>query len=610
MPTCTPDEIAGAVEDHDLATRPLRDRMDRDYELWRLEKYDAGDDFKSFTSNAPRTYARKVQSILASARLNIRVPHDEGFRDERERNDNKERFAYGLLKANDERLLRTNEQKFHDQMAWWIAMRGWYAGRAVLNKRKSDDSTYADITPWDPRHVYWCMGSEGLDWICHRVRKTRSQLESEYKVDLSDHGMDAGETIEIFDYYDEEINAVCTRNMMLKKPSKHGLTRVPAFIGAVGPTPMVQSYTASDRVWSTSDGYADYGESIFQDNREIFEHTNEIMSIYLELVSRTRQGGYTLTSRDGSKTLDENPFVEGSEVPLADGDRLELLPLPEMTKDAAGLLALVTGESQRGALPHILYGETPFSLSGYAMNTLRQSIFGILQPLLVAFQNCYAQTLDILVEHYITNRYEVMELAAHDSKTYFSQIITPESIVGLPSYEIEVIPDVPQDEMAKVQMAQMMRDGQVPLFADRAILERVMEVQDTGSVQDRINEQMAERMLPMAQIYNLMVALENTGRTNEASMYYGELLKLMRQDIQGGGTELSPLPFNPNAHTNGQAAPPIDPRLFPPGGMGTPPPTPFPQAGPNVPPGSPRPGGQGTPEDRLANIGLFGPGGA
>ena len=118
MPTCTPDEIAGAVEDHDLATRPLRDRMDRDYELWRLQKYDAGDDFKSFTSNAPRTYARKVQSILASARLNIRVPHDEGFRDERERNDNKERFAYGLMKANDERLLRTNEQKFHDQMAW------------------------------------------------------------------------------------------------------------------------------------------------------------------------------------------------------------------------------------------------------------------------------------------------------------------------------------------------------------------------------------------------------------------------------------------------------------------------------------------------------------
>jgi len=161
-------------------------------------------------------------------------------------------------------------------------------------------------------------------------------------------------------------------------------------------------------MWSTSNGYADYGESIFQDNREIFEHTNEIMSIYLELVSRTKQGGYTLTSRDGSKTLDENPFIEGSEIPLAEGDRLELLPLPEMTKDAAGLLSLVTGESQRGALPHILYGETPFSLSGYAMNTLRQSIFGILQPLLVAFQNCYAQVLDILVEHYITNQYEVM----------------------------------------------------------------------------------------------------------------------------------------------------------------------------------------------------------
>jgi hypothetical protein len=409
---------------------------------------------------------------------------------------------------------------------------------------------------------------------------------------------------------DEEINAVCTRNMMLKKPSKHGLSRVPAFVGAVGPTPMVQSYTTDDRMWSTSNGFADYGESIFQDNREIFEHTNEIMSIYLELVSRTRQGGYTLTSRDGSKTLDENPFVEGSEVPLAEGDRLELLPLPEMTRDAAGLLSLVTGESQRGGLPHILYGETPFSLSGYAMNTLRQSIFGILQPLLIAFQNCYEQTLDILVDHYLTNQYEVMDLAGYDSKSYFSQIITPESMVGLPPFEIEVIPDVPQDEMAKVQMAQMMRDGQVPLMSDRDIHEKILEVRDTGALQDRINEQLAERMLPMAQIYNLMVSLENTGRSNEASMYYGELLSMLQEKMQGGQPAFSPLPPNPNAYTNGQTAPPIDPRLFPPGGLGNPPPTPFPQAGPNVPPGSPRPGGQGTPEDRLANIGLFGPGGA
>ena len=334
------------------------------------------------------------------------------------------------------------------------------------------------------------------------------------------------------------------------------------------------------------------------------------MSVYLELVSRTRQGGYTLTSRDGSKPLDENPFVEGSEVPLADGDRLDLLPLPEMTKDAANLLALVTGENQRGALPHILYGETPFSLSGYAMNTLRQSVFGILQPLLVAFQNAYAQVLDLLVDHYITNQYEVMELAGYDSKSYFSQIITPESMIGLPPFEVEVIPDVPQDEMSKIQMAQMARDGQVPLMSDRDIHEKILEIQDTGAVQDRINEQMAERMLPEAQLYNLMSSLENTGRSNLAMMYYGELLNIIQQKQQQGGRPMEPMAPNPVAHTNGQTAPPIDPRLFPPGGMGNPPPSPFPQAGPNVPPGTPRPGSQGTTEERLANAGLFGAGGA
>ena len=159
-------------------------------------------------------------------------------------------------------------------------------------------------------------------------------------------------------------------------------------------------------------------------------------------------------------------------------------------------------------------------------------------------------------------------------------------------------------------MAQMARDGQVPLLPDRMILEKILEIQDTGSVQDRINEQMAERMLPEAQLYNLMSSLENTGRSNLAMMYYGELLNIIQQKQQQGGRPMEPMAPNPVAHTNGQTAPPIDPRLFPPGGMGNPPPSPLPQAGPNVPPGTPRPGSQGTTEERLANAGLFGAGGA
>ena len=108
---CDPDEIMNAVQRHADETESLRERMEKDYDIYRLAPFDAGDGYQSYTSNEPQTYADKIIGWMAAHRLIVTVPHRGDALQERERNDQKERFLIGLLKAVDEELtMRTNRR--------------------------------------------------------------------------------------------------------------------------------------------------------------------------------------------------------------------------------------------------------------------------------------------------------------------------------------------------------------------------------------------------------------------------------------------------------------------------------------------------------------------
>ena len=96
-----PEDIIELVEAHYDATEPLRQRMQDDHALYRLEPFDAGEGYQSYTSNDPQTYAEKVIGWLSSAEMTVRIPHDGADSEVRERNDLKERFLIGVLKSAD-----------------------------------------------------------------------------------------------------------------------------------------------------------------------------------------------------------------------------------------------------------------------------------------------------------------------------------------------------------------------------------------------------------------------------------------------------------------------------------------------------------------------------
>ena len=613
------EDILDLVEAHATVTEPLRNRMDTDHQLYRLNPYDAGDGYQSYTSNEPQTYADKIISWLAAADRVIRIPPAGNPRSNREVNNDKERFIIGAFRSADERLSNRLLPDLQSQLAWYITLRGWYAGRALLVKR-DENTTYVDITPWDIMHTYWGTDADGLSWACYKTKKTRSEIERQYNVRLGTERED-DDGIDVYDFYDREDNFVAIPHRFIKKRTRHTpeadeeCGSVPVFLGPVGANPLIQSLEWS----SVEDTYEDYGESVFKSTREVYNNHNFMMSTMLELTARSRKQGLKITSRDGTKTLEEDPYKEGTEISLAQGEDIQPLGLLEVARETGAFMGMVSGEMQRGSIPHSVYGELQFQLSGFAINTLKQGVETVLSPRIIALQKAYTQISNLLCDQYSSGAFTAMELSGRDNnRMYFSERITPARVKEGGTVEVTLVPRLPQDDMSKYSMAQIAREGPTPLMPDLWIRDNILGIQDADQTEDAIKEQIAERTLPEAGLWSLYQASVKQGRDDLAQFYLGELTLMMVSKARMiaetlGGAPPGPSPgaqppVPPGVPPPGPQGPPgVPPQVAPPAMMnGMPPPAPTPPMGPTGPPGQPRPGAQGEAE-RLRRAGLVGP---
>lgn len=72
-----------------------------------------------------------------------------------------------------------------------------------------------------------------------------------------------------------------------------------------------------------------------------------------------------------------------------------------MSKEAGAFMGMVSGEMQRGGLPHSIYGQLEFQLSGFAINTLRQGVETVLVPRLQALEKSYRAIFQLLCDQKI-----------------------------------------------------------------------------------------------------------------------------------------------------------------------------------------------------------------
>jgi hypothetical protein len=239
-----------------------------------------------------------------------------------------------------------------------------------------------------------------------------------------------------------------------------------------------------------------------------------------------------------------------------------------------------------------------------------------MQPHLKSVKNALKQALDILCDAYATGAFDPMPLYGRrqdPQRSYFAQVIPPELIREGGTIEVNVLPQLPQDDAARVSLAQILRDPSAgsPLADDRFIRES-LDFQDPDQMERAVWEQMANKGSPLAIAWNSYKAAREMGDQDLAAIYWDEFmrqamaawLQTMQLMALGGGQTggAGEAARNGTGAVPGAKAPLPRPEQVPPQAMGIfgrPNPAAA-TAGGQMGAGQPRPGAQNNP--------TFGPG--
>lgn len=614
----TPTEIIDKVNRKEITTRRLRQRFDADYSLWRLDKYAGlGENYFHYTSNEPRTNAKKAIGMLSSAAMKLQVPQGNDDRDSRDSDNAKERFLLGNFKANDSRLVKRGSPPLRQFMAWSLIVRGYICGRSMLVKE--NNRTWADATAWDPRATFWEYGGEGLDWICYRYATSRAAAEKEWNLPETKGADEA--VVTVYDWLDDKDNIVLIPDIKDSpvKNEKHGLIDGdgiplnPGWVYANTLQPNVLLHASqphlsvndlsSGSITSTQldESLADFGESIFADNRHQYETDQMIASIRLNLVDRSLKPVFSIESASGVKQVEFDPWVSGAEIPLKENEKFIIHDAIKSAPDTDALAAKVAQEEQKGGFPIISFGGLPDPISGFAIQNLKGGVADKVMGGAQAMGLALTHTADNWSDHFNTGSFGGMELSGRGrNKKWFSGFTTPEEIRDLPQAEIEIVPELPEDQAGKVQQAMLlakpMADG-MPLLSRYDISEDVLQRQDSDQDMDSIFQMMASQdQLTLA--HRMTDSLAKRG--DESAQYWQmnwmvTMMQKMQVMIQG---QIPPPSITPPQTTSENG---FSPEVLPSQAQGIPSPTPgidTPlQQGPLVPPGTPRNGNlrQGVP---------------
>lgn len=506
----------------------IKDRWEDDFSLYRLQPYDAGKGYYSYTSNAPRVLADKVISMLVKAYLNIHVPEDILTDEEARVANNVERFIYGSLYLNDQKFLKMPDMPpLRHQMAWHACIRGGFGLRVYVHKNAQGE-TFPDIMVWDLYNTAYSVGDDGLDWACFRYKITKEQANKFYGVKGS------RDLLEVYDYWDKEKHAVVLQNEFIEEPVDHGKGHCPVYILRTGSLPPVFQEDYEDTL-------SEIGQSVFAANRNIYPILNKTLSDLHTLVRRGVKTPLGYWSETGSETLDQDIYqVEKSAViPLKVGEEIKPLLTESMPTDAAIALNWDSGEIQRGGLSHVAHGEVSTRLSGFAISQLQAAVETIVVPFAQILERGYNVISTELTNQYSGSGYAPIKVRGRDSRGMpfgFNKafLIKPSDVKGDWKPEVTLEPIFPKDDAQAVQMAQMLRQGPTPLLSDETLRSEYLKVRDPDLEAMKVSREWASQLIinKLWDAYKAAVTEAGAGSV-EAMNILAELQRIMMATGQG-----------------------------------------------------------------------------
>ncbi len=536
--------------------------MDEDFDLWTLKRWqpDAEESFSpddAYTTNAPRVLAQKIIAFISGTELIIRSPNDDATEDQEAVNDVAEALAIGLLGESDRRLKRRGHPSVKESLAWYTVVRGrWAAARSLLRKSETGE-TKVDILPLDPRHLIVEMGDEEPLWAAYRMSRKRADLIREFPSLRFEGSGDDDDAEEVFEYFKAVQNPDFSRladNPFDRRPF---IYRVATIVDNQIVRPMRDAFTFSFPVvvvpvdsqpmltpiqQDESELQDTFGESVFAENRRIWDLMNRATSYTIDLMAKASDPRKKVASADGTTSLEEGSSEKGAEINLSLGNQedVELFEEADVNRAAQLMLQIVQNDQVAGALPPQAFGLLDKPLSSVALRQLGNNLEHRVMPRMRAVADCVEMSLTNMLKQYESQGFEPIQVSGKSvsGRRFASKTVTPDQIQGHDPLSVSMQLALPEDLSTTWAVAQQAvaptGPGGESLASMEWVRENILRLPSHKVIRNQNLETLARSSDPLAQIFELFQMARQEGDEALQRILFDRLrVTAMQRQVEG-----------------------------------------------------------------------------
>ncbi len=554
-PSVTPQEIKEFVEKQNTLTQVLRDLKEAHADFLRDDWFTMPgphpENYEKMPTTNPLSFKNKVVSELSSGIIKRSIPY-VGKESTVKKDDISltERASYGLTGLANKRLQSLQLPTIQAQVADDIALRGWVCKRVWIYEEKEHGAPklIVDVALWDIINVRSALGKNDLKCVVNLKYITEDEAKDEF-------GDDGNYPIEkdknhvlIYDWWDKEWEVVAIGGEDVYHQF-HNKGYVPVYIMPVGSNRLRQSEKHQDTIKYVGQDFASYGGDI------VWPVQSRVMSYYLTTVKDGThpqqkiffKGAQNIPTFADLKTM----FESGAGVPLDIDKGQDMQPLfkPSLPSETNALFNIIDAEKQGVTAPEILFGRAPATITAQGTAMLIHSAMGVLKDGKRAMEQADAWEANELIRQMKEGKFSEVELQGVDGKQkQFDVSVSAESLITNRDIVSELLLDIPQDEMAKIDMGAKLK--QLRWISDQTGMDKFAGVADPDSEQQRIALEAASQLMGLDdyKVLEQLLTEKPVGWQNLAWIVYGNIqqrinaAKQMAQQGQPGpGGDISAL---------------------------------------------------------------------
>jgi hypothetical protein len=494
-----------AIKEKKSERSDLHKRMDDDADLVNLAQYELKgvDDRKtpdalSVTLNDPAVFAANVESALGSAVEQITVESEDEKLDTAYIED---AVRAGFSAANF-RLMKQGRYSLNPYFDQSLCRRGRGAARCLFRIVK--DSLIADITPWDPRYVYYDMGVDGLSWAAYETTRTKAQILAEYpEVAIR------GKTATVIDVWDAEHNEIWIDGKKHKE-QRHSYGYPPIAIQLV---PMGSMLVEDE-------GNKYEGESIFFLIRDLIPELNRLVSIIQTLNQRSLDPAYLYKSKEGKTATPPDAkamTAPGSVTSIDVSESVDPVLIGQLRQQAWLAHSAIETRIQRGSLSNFEYGTFTQPMSAVALITIGEGRDQVFLPRLGARGFLNQQLAYMLIDQITKTGERSVEIGERGHKRTFEV----SKLQGEYDIEFKYFVKSPKIDLARYSMAAAAGD----LISEKTKRREILQLEDPEGEERLLAWQNAGRLSPLIEMHRtIMSLLDMAERGDEDAEVEAEIL--------------------------------------------------------------------------------------